>query len=188
MWERTVQNVTVLVFATGPSLNLQEPLPMSWNHYTNYSRWPQMMNAQYIGIFINGASTICGFEGRYVNSDLFSLMHNQCISSLCRQMGQLHRHYPILRMSVNVDSTMFRFISWIFYIPIGCSDPFFRDWQRLLGKTSAAYSLQHPENERQWIVNSFSCCIFGKQGIPQIFAFTTGLLTALIDEHTIYQR
>jgi len=55
------------------------------------------------------------------------------------------------------------------------------------GKTKAPCSLLHPENERQRSVNSFSCCIFGNQGIARIFAFIMELLTALIGKNTIYQ-
>jgi len=55
------KNVTSLVFATGPSLNLSERLPISSNHDENYCWWQQMLNEQYIQMSVNGASTIGGF-------------------------------------------------------------------------------------------------------------------------------
>ena len=60
--------------------------------------------------------------------------------------------------------------------------------QPLLGKTTVTYSLQHPENELQQSVNSFRTCIFHNQGIAQIFACITVLLTALLGKNTIYRR
>jgi len=55
------------------------------------------------------------------------------------------------------------------------------------GKTTATWSLPHPDNERQQRVNGFSCCIFGNQHIARIFAFIMELLTALISKNTICQ-
>ena len=53
-------NVTALCFATGPSLNLAERLPISSNHDANYCRWQQMLNGQYSKMSVNRASKICG--------------------------------------------------------------------------------------------------------------------------------
>ena len=61
-------------------------------------------------------------------------------------------------------------------------------WKPLLPKSTATCSLPHPENECQRSVNSCRCCIFGNQGIAQIFAFITELLTALIGKDTIPRR
>jgi len=91
-------------------------------------------------------------------------------------------------MSVNGASTIFSVPSWVMYVPIGCRHPFIKYWQPLLAETTKTCSLPHPENERQQSVNSFSCCIFGNQGIALIFAFIKELLTALIGKNTIYQR
>jgi len=60
-WEsKQRKNVTVLSFATGPSLNASERLPICSNHDENYYRWQQMLDGQYIEMSVNGASTICG--------------------------------------------------------------------------------------------------------------------------------
>jgi hypothetical protein len=91
-------------------------------------------------------------------------------------------------MSVNGASTIFSFASSVVYVPIGCSHPFSRFWQPLLGKTTASCSLLNSENVCQRIVNSFSCCIFGNQGMVQIFMFISELLLTLIGKNTIYQR
>jgi len=82
-------------------------------------------------------------------------------------------------------STIF---SFALYVVIGCRHPFIIYWQPVLAKTTATCSLPHPDNERQWSVNSFSCCIFDIQGIMLIFAFITELLNALIGKNTIEQR
>jgi hypothetical protein len=89
-------------------------------------------------------------------------------------------------MSINGASAIFSFTSWLIYVPNGSSHPLIRYWKHLLAKTTATYSLPHPENERQWSVNSFSCCKFGNQGIAWIFAFISELLTALLGNKTIY--
>jgi len=91
-------------------------------------------------------------------------------------------------MSVNTVSTIYSFKSWVIYVPISCRRRFIKYWQPLLAKTTATCSLLHPENERQLTVNSFICCIFGKQGITLISAFITELLTNLIRKNTMYQR
>jgi len=82
---------------------------------------------------------------------------------------------------------IFSFASWVIYLPIGCRHPFIRYWLPLLGKSTATRSLWHPENEHQQSINSFSCCIFGNQGIALSSAFRTELLTAVIDKNTMYQ-
>ena len=74
------------------------------------------------------------------------------------------------------------------YVPIGCRHPFIKYWQPLLAETTKTCSLPHPENERQQSVNSFSCCIFGNQGIALIFAFIKELLTALIGKNTFLSK
>jgi len=53
-------NITALGFATGPSLNLAERLPISLNHDENYCRWQQILNGEYSKMCVNGASIICG--------------------------------------------------------------------------------------------------------------------------------
>jgi hypothetical protein len=52
------KNVSVLSCATGPSLNLEERVPISSNHHENYGRWQQMLNAQSSKMTVNGASKI----------------------------------------------------------------------------------------------------------------------------------
>jgi len=99
-----------------------------------------------------------------------------------------HGHHPILGMSVNGASMILSIASWVIYDPFGCKHPFIRYWQPLLAKTTATYSLPHPDNERQWSVNSLRCYIFLDQGILRIFVRITVLLTALIGKNTIYQR
>ena len=91
-------------------------------------------------------------------------------------------------MSVNGASTIFNLTSWVIHVPIGCGDSSIRYWQPLLAKATATCSLPHSGNERQPSVNSFSCCIFGNQGIARIVAFITELLTAVIGKNTICQR
>jgi len=110
------------------------------------------------------------------------------IDSLYQQIQQRHAPCRILRMSVNGASTIFSFESWVIYLPIDCRHPSIKYWQPLLAKTTVTCSLPHPENERQHCVNSFSCCIFGNQGIVLISAFITELLTAVMDNNTMYPR
>jgi len=107
--------------------------------------------------------------------------------SLYWEKLQWHAPGPILRMSVNGVSMIFSFTSWVIYVPIGCRHPFMRYWLPLVAKARGRGSLPHPENECQRSVNRFSCCIIGNQGIAQIFAFITELLTALLGNTTIYQ-
>jgi len=105
-------------------------------------------------------------------------------------LGKPQRHAPcrIVRMSVNGVSTIFSFASRVIHLLIGCRHPFMRYWQPVLAKTRGRGSLPHPENERQWSVNRFSCCIFRNQGIARIFEFITELLPTLIGKYTIYHR
>jgi hypothetical protein len=91
-------------------------------------------------------------------------------------------------MSINEESTIFSFASWVIYVPIGCRHPFIKYWQPLLAKTTVTCSLLHSENERQPSDNSFSCCIFRNKGIAQIFMFIMESLTALIGKNRIYLR
>jgi len=91
-------------------------------------------------------------------------------------------------MSINGALRIFSLASWVIYIPIGCSHPVIKYWQPLLAKTSATFSLPHPENERQRSVKGVSCCIFANQGFARIFAFITELLTTLRGKNSIYQR
>jgi hypothetical protein len=37
-----------------------------------------------------------------------------------------------------------------------------RYWHPLLAKTTATWSLRHPENDRQWSANDFELCILPK--------------------------
>jgi len=89
-------------------------------------------------------------------------------------------------MSIHGASTIFSFASEVSYIPIGCGYPFMKYWQLLLAKTTATCALRHPENEHQRSANSFKTCIFRNQGIAQIVACITVLLTALLGKNTIY--
>jgi len=100
---------------------------------------------------------------------------------------QQHAPCGIQKMSVNGESTIFNFASWVIYVPIGCRHPFLKYWQPLLAKTTATCSLQHPENERQLSVNNFRTCTFCNQGIARIFGCITLLFTALLGKNTIYR-
>jgi hypothetical protein len=64
-------------------------------------------------------------------------------------------------MSINRQSMIFSFTSWVIYILIGCRHPFIKYWQPLQTSTTASYSLSHPENECQLSVNDFWLCIVG---------------------------
>ena len=125
---------------------------------------------------------------RSLNSDLVPVMHHRRIRSFCRQMSQQYCHRPILTMSVNEQSKIVDFTSWVIYVPIGCIHPFMRYWHPLRAKTTATCSLPHAEHERQWSINSFRSCIFHNQGIAQILLHITELLTTLIGKNSIYQR
>jgi len=77
------------------------------------------------------------------------------------------------------------FASWAIYVPIGWRHPFTRYWQPSLGKTTAIYSLPHPENEHQQIVIKFqlpilsnSCSDWLQTSIYQMLAAFTGKTTA----------
>jgi hypothetical protein len=61
-----------------------------------------------------------------------------------------------------------------------------RYWQPSLVKTTAKYTLQHPENERQQSITTFRNCIFHNQGIARILARIAVLLTALLAKNTLY--
>jgi len=115
-------------------------------------------------------------------------IHSSDIGSLYREKLQQHSPWPMLGMSVNGASTIFSVESWVIYVPNGYRHPFIKYWQPLLANTTATCSLLHPQNERQRRVNSFSCCIFGDQGIPWIFTFITESLTALIGRNTIHEK
>jgi len=115
-------------------------------------------------------------------------IHLSDISCLYWQKQQWIAPCRILRMSVNEVSTIFSFVSSVIHVLIGSRHPFTWYWQPLLVKTTATCSLPHPENQRQRSVNSFSCYIFGNQGIVWIVTFMSELLTALIGNNTIYQR
>jgi len=121
-------------------------------------------------------------------SDLVVVIHNCLIGSFSKWNRQQHSHRSILGMSVNAALTIFIFASWVIYVPIGCRHPFIRYWQPLQTKTTATCSLLHPENQRQWSVNSFRSCRFRNHGIAWICTRITVLLTALKDKNIIYQR
>jgi len=104
------------------------------------------------------------------------------------QNRQQHDHRPILRMSFNEAPMILSFTSWVIYVLIGCRHPVIRYWLPLLAKTTTTGSLPHPENEHQWSVNTFSCCILGSKGIARSFAFKMELLTTMIRQNTTYQR
>jgi len=91
-------------------------------------------------------------------------------------------------MSVNRESTMFGFASWVFYVPIGCRHPFMWYWQPLGAKTTATCSLLHHENKHQQSVPSFRFRICRNQGPAQIIAHKTELLTASIGKNIIHER
>jgi len=107
-------------------------------------------------------------------------IHFSDIGSLYWEKLQRHAPFRILRMIVDGGSLMFSFASWLIYVSIGCRHLFIKYWQPLLAKSTAKCSLPPPENERQWSVNSFSCCIVGNQVMVLIFALTMELLTAII--------
>jgi len=115
-------------------------------------------------------------------------IHLSDIGCLYWEKLQRHARCCILRMSVNRASTNFSFESWVIFFLIGCRHPFIQHWQPSLAKTTATCSLPHTENECQWSINSFGCCILGKQGIALISAFIMELLTAVTDKYTMYQR
>jgi len=103
------------------------------------------------------------------------------IDSLYWKKQQQHAPCRILRMSVNRASTIFSFASWVMYVLIGYRDPFFRQWQPLLGKTTATCSLLYPANERQPSVNNIQLHILGnlcydwlQRSIYQIMAACAG--------------
>ena len=79
-------------------------------------------------------------------------------------------------------------VVWVNYTAIGCRHPFMKYWQPLLAKTTATCCLWHPENERQWSINSFWSCIYDNQGITRIFVYISVLLPAFIGKNTIYSR
>jgi len=87
--------------------------------------------------------------------------HLADIVSLYWEKLKWHAPCHILRMSVNGASIMFSFASWVIYFLNGCRHPFVRYWQPSLGKTTATYSLPHPENERQRSVNNLQLLILG---------------------------
>jgi len=120
-------------------------------------------------------------------SDRIVFMHNGRSGSCYMQKRSQRGHHHFLSMIVNRASTIFGFASWIGYVPIGCRNQFMRYWQPLLARTTATCSLRHAENEHQRSVNSFRTCIFHNQGIAQIFACITVLLTALLGKDNIYR-
>jgi hypothetical protein len=83
---------------------------------------------------------------------------------------------------------IFSFASGVSYVPIDCRYPFMRYWQPLLAKTTAQCFQRHPENECQWGVNSCRTWRLCNQGIVQIFACITVLLTVLLSKNTISGR
>jgi len=123
------------------------------------------------------------FMFRFVDDIYFSN-----IGSLDWEKLQQRVPCDTLIMSVNRVSMIFSFPSWLIYVPIGCRHPFINYWLPLLAKTIAKCSLPHPENQLQWSVNSFSCCIFWNQVIALIFAFITEFFTAIIGKNTTYPR
>jgi hypothetical protein len=52
--------ITLLSFATGPSVNQAERKPIKSNQDENTYGRQQMLNGQYIKMIINRAATICG--------------------------------------------------------------------------------------------------------------------------------
>jgi len=125
---------------------------------------------------------------RSLNSDLVTVMHNQCLGSIYMQHRQQHSEHPILRMNIAGASPIFSSAAWVIDVRIGCRHPYKRYWQPLTAKTTATCSLPHPENQHQLSVNSFRCCIFHNQGIARIFVHITESLTAWIRNNTIFQR
>jgi len=115
-------------------------------------------------------------------------IHLSDIGSLYWEKLQRRTACCIMRMSINGASTIFNFTSYVLYVPIGCTHPFIKNCQPLLANTTAIWSLSHTENEHQRSINSFICCIFANQGIAQIFAFITELLTTLTGKNPNFQR
>jgi len=119
---------------------------------------------------------------------LVAEIHLWDIGSLHCQKQQRHAPCGIQKMRVNGVSRIVSVASWVSYVPIGCRHPFMRYWQPLQAKATATCYLRHPENERQWSINSFRTCIFRNQSIAQIFACKPVLLTALLGNITIHRR
>jgi len=114
-------------------------------------------------------------------------IHLSDIGSCYRHKQPRHPSCHILQISLNGASMIFSFASWVIYVPSGYRHPFIQYWNPLLAKTTAECSLPHPENKRQWDVNSLCCSIFGNKRIAWIVAFISELFTALIGKYTIYQ-
>jgi len=53
------------------------------------------------------------------------------IGSLYSNKQQRHAPCHILKMSVNGESTIISFTSWVIQVPIGCRPPFISYWQPL---------------------------------------------------------
>jgi len=62
--------ITLLGFATGPSLNQAERQSIKSNHDEYNYRRQQMLNGQYIKMSVNGASTICGLASTVIHQSL----------------------------------------------------------------------------------------------------------------------
>jgi len=137
---------------------------------------------------VNGVWTISSFASWVIHVPIGCRPHLSDIGCVYWEQLQRHARCCILRMSLNGASTIFSLQSWVIYFPIGCGHPFIKYWQPLMPKTTATCSLPHSENERQWRVNSVSCCIFGNRGITLISAFIMGLLPATIGKNTMFQR
>jgi len=115
----------------------------SWYWMANTLKWVSTERQRFVVLKV-----------QYLDNNLVAVMHNRYVGSLYRQIRQRHAPCRILRMIINIASTIVSFTSWVIYVPISCTHPFVRYWQPLLGKTKATCSLPHPGNERQQSVNN----------------------------------
>jgi len=88
---------------------------------------------------------------------------------------------PLWQWASMGASMIFSFASWMIYVPTGCRHPFIRYWLPSMEKTTATYSLPHPENERQRSITDFelrilrnSCSNLLQTSIHYILAAFTG--------------
>ena len=68
-------------------------------------------------------------------------------------------------MSVNGASIILGIASWVTYLAIGCKHTWMTYWPPLAVKPIVTHSLPYPENERQWNLNDFWCCILASLSV-----------------------
>jgi len=138
------------------------------------------------------ASTQCQwFLVLHVGQFTFQLVadiHVLYIGHLYLEKLQPYAPWCILRMSVSRESRFLFFACSVIWVSIGCRNPLIYYLHPFLAQTPATCSLPNPTNERQWIVNSFSCGIFGNQQITRMIELIIEVMTALMGNYTMYQR